>query len=225
MVRLAALSFAILVTSRASVLAQGVAPAAEVITALPGSSLTIRGSTTIGAPWHCRSDGMESRVAIAPNRGSGPAGLEVRGVTVFVAVSALRCQSGPMERAMRKALRADRDTAAQSIIGRFEVPDTIPPPKANEAQLVGGLRVAAVERGVFLRATVEPQADGSMRVRSRIPLTLSQFRIEAPRVLFGAVRARDAISVEVDLLFPAPKSLAADGAVRPVATIAKELPQ
>lgn len=180
--------------------AQGVA---EVITALPGSSLTIRGSTTVGARWHCRSTGIESRVAIAPREASVPGGLpQVRGVVVLVPVSALRCQSGPMDRAMRHALRADRDTAARTVIGRFEVPDSIPAPRANEALLVGGLRVAAVERGVFLRALVAPRGNGTIRVTSQIPLTLSGFNIVAPRVLFGAVRARDAISVEVDLLFP-----------------------
>jgi hypothetical protein len=173
----------------------------EVLHALPGSTLTIRGSTTIGARWHCTSSEMQSRVAVGSVTAERPT-LDVRGVTVFVSVADLRCQSGPMERAMRRALRADRDTAAQSIIGRFEVPDTLPPVHPNEALLVGGLRVAAVERGVFLRALVEPQPDGTLRVRSRIPLTLSQFRIEAPRVLFGAVRARDEISVEVDLRFP-----------------------
>jgi hypothetical protein len=182
------------------VTAQSVATT-DVLTALPGSTLTIRGSTTIGARWHCTSAGMQSRVALGSATADRPM-LDVRGVTVFVAVSALRCQSGPMERAMRRALRADTDTAAQSIIGRFEVPDTLSPAQPNEAHLVGGLRVAAVERGVFLRAVVEPQPDGTLRVRSRIPLTLSQFRIEAPRVLFGAVRARDEISVEVDLRFP-----------------------
>jgi len=187
-------------------LAQPAIPVAEVLTALPGSTLTIRGSTSIGARWHCRSDGMESRVAVAPRPAGSPNVIpEVRGVTVFVPVSALRCQSGPMERAMRRALRADTDTAALHIVGRFEVPDTIPAPQFNEAHLVGGLRVAGVERGVFLRAIVEPQEDGTLHVRSVIPLTLSQFRIDAPRVLFGAVRARDAIAVDVDLRFPPPK--------------------
>ena len=179
---------------------------ARVLEALAGSTLTIRGSTTVGARWHCRSSGVQSRVAIAGGSSNGSTIPEVRGVTVYVPVSALRCQSGPMERAMRHALRADRDTAAQHIIGRFEVPDTIPVVHPNEAHLVGGLRVAAVERGVFLHASVTPEPDGTLRVRSRIPLTLSQFRIEAPRVFFGAVRARDAISVEVDLRFPAPRS-------------------
>jgi hypothetical protein len=178
-------------------------PVTLVVTALPGSTLTIRGSTTVGARWHCRAASIDSRVAVAPRPvGAASSVPEVRGVTVFVPVSALRCQSGPMERAMRHALRADRDTAAESIIGRFEVPDTIPAPRANEAHLVGGLRVAAVERGVFLHAFVARQEDGTLRVTSTIPLTLSQFQIVAPRVLFGAVRARDAISVEVDLLFP-----------------------
>lgn len=192
-------------TAGTSAGAQGDVRQARVIEALAGSSLTIRGSTTVGARWHCRSDGMQSRVAIAGST-NGSTIPEVRGVTVYVPVSALRCQSGPMERAMRHALRADRDTAAQHIVGRFEVPDTIAVVHPNEAHLVGGLRVAAVERGVFLHASVMPEPDGTLRVRSQIPLTLSQFRIEAPKVLFGAVRARDAISVEVDLRFPPPPS-------------------
>lgn len=196
-------AFTVLLTLAAAGGAQELPVATEVMTALPGSSLTIRGSTTIGARWHCTSSGMESRVAVGQRPAASENRIpEVRGVTVFVAVAALRCQSGPMERAMRHALRADRDTAAQSISGRFEVPDTIPSSHPNEAHLVGGLRVAAVERGVFLHAIVEPQPDGTLRVRSRIPLTLSQFRIAAPRVLFGAIRARDEISVEVDLRFP-----------------------
>lgn len=180
-------------------------PQARVLDALAGSSLTIRGSTTVGARWHCRSNSMQSRVAIAGDARPTTPVPEVRGVTVYVPVSSLRCQSGPMERAMRHALRADRDTAAQHITGRFEVPDTIPVRHPNEAHLVGALRVAGVERGVFLHASVAPEADGTLRVRSRIPLALSQFRIDAPRVLFGAVRARDAISVEVDLRFPPPR--------------------
>ena len=184
-------------------------PQTHVLSALPGSVLTIRGSTTVGARWHCSSTGLVSRVAVAPRPSDEPI-PEVRGVTVFVPVSALRCQSGPMDRAMRHALRADRDTAAQSIVGRFEVPDTIPTARAEVSHLTGGLRVAAVEHGVFLRAVVEPQPDGTLRVRSRIPLRLSHFRIEPPRVLFGAIRARDEISVEVDLLFPRAPSRGTD---------------
>lgn len=177
----------------------------RVFDALPGSSLTIRGSTTVGARWHCSASDIKSRVAVATRIDDDQSVLpDVRGVTIHVPVADLRCQSGPMERAMRKALKADRDTAALIIGGRFEIPDDVGPSNASERDLVGALRVAGTERNVSLRATIEYQADSSLRVRSIVPLTLASFGIVPPRVLFGMVRARDAITVDVDLRYPYP---------------------
>ena len=177
----------------------------DVLHALAGSTLTIRGSTTVGKGWSCRASNVVSRVAVAPPNSSGtrPEIPEVRGVTIDVPVSSLRCQNGMMERAMRRALRADTDTAAQSISGVFEIYDEMKPVDPREAHLAGALRVAGTQRNIFLRAHIEPQAD-TLHVRSVVPLLLSSFGIEAPRVFFGAVRARDAITVEVDLRYPKP---------------------
>ena len=176
----------------------------DVLEALPGSSLTIRGSTTIGARWSCHASGVESRVAVA-GVPSHPSPIpDVRGVSIYVKVAALRCQSTLMERSMRHAMRADRDTAAQYIRGLFEIYDEVRPEHPNEAHLAGALKVAGIERNVYLKARVTPQPGGALHVESVVPMTLSAFDIEPPRVLWGAVRARDAITVEVDLRYPAP---------------------
>src|SRR5688572_25217979 len=108
--------------------AQSVIASPIVVNAMSGSSLTIRGSTTIGANWHCASTGVESNMAVAARAAHEDRSMlpEVRGVTIHLPVAALRCQSGGMERAMRRALKADRDTAAQSIVGRFEIADDVP---------------------------------------------------------------------------------------------------
>jgi len=178
----------------------------DVIAAGPGSSLTIRGSTTVGAKWHCSSTDIVSRVAVAARERSDSLRMpDVRGVTIHLPVSALRCQNGRMERAMRHALKADRDTAALAITGRFEIFDDLRPPTPTEVLLAGALRVAGVERNILLRSTVAPQSDASLHVRSAVAVTLSSFGITPPRVLWGAVRARDAITVEVDLRYPAPR--------------------
>ena len=182
-----------------------VTSAPKVLGTLPGSVLTIRGSTSVGARWHCSASSVDSRLAVAPNpERSGSPLPDVRGVTINVPVSALRCQSGPMERSMRQALKADRDSAAQQITGRFEIPDEYASALDNERHLVGALRVAGAERNVLLSAHIALEPDGAMRVRSVVPLTLTEFGITPPRVLFGAVRARDAIRVEVDLRYPPP---------------------
>lgn len=168
------------------------------INARGGSTLTIRGSTTIGARWHCTATDIKA-TAIMKDGALSIDAHEVMWVSVDVPVWKLRCQSGPMERAMRKAMRAERDSAS-SIAGHFAT-DPGRPEATRAAYLAGTLTVTGVTRNVTLRAEAERLPDGTLRVFSTVPLTLSGFRIAAPRVLFGAVRARDAISVEVNLLF------------------------
>jgi hypothetical protein len=167
-----------------------------VVRTKPGSSLTIRGSTTVGAHWHCTATNVPA-TAVMKSRTLRID--EMLWVTVIVPVTALRCQSGPMDRAMRKALRADRDTTMR-IEGHFAT-DPGRPATEMSVPLVGALVVSGVRHDVAFTADVRIQADGSLRVQSPLPLTLSAFRIAPPRVLFGAIRARDAISVEVDLTF------------------------
>ena len=104
-----------------------------------------------------------------------------------------------MNRAMRKAMRADVDTT-RVIEGHF-ITDPGRPDADRARYLAGTLTVSGVTREVAFASEVERASDGTMRVRSTIPLALTGFRITPPRVLFGAVRARDAIAVEVDLIF------------------------
>jgi hypothetical protein len=177
-----------------------------VLNATAGSSLTIRGSTTIGAGWHCVANEIASTVTLGIDRGgeTDAPRPSVRAVTIQLPVSALRCQSGAMERAMRQALRADRDSASSVITGGFAAhsPSFVHPTDERSAHLDGTLRVAGVNAKLILVASISPQADGSLRVRSSVPLTLSVFAITPPRMLFGAVRARDAITIDVDLRYP-----------------------
>jgi hypothetical protein len=171
------------------------------IHARPGSTLTIRGSTTIGARWHCGAANVRA-TAVMSDTAVSPDAHEVRWVTVVVPVSDLKCQSGPMDRAMRKAMRADGDSV-RVIEGHFTT-DPGQPDSSRARHLLGTLTVSGVTQQVAFGSAVDRLPDGMLRVRSTIPLTLSGFQVTPPRVLFGAVRARDQITVEVDLTFPAP---------------------
>jgi hypothetical protein len=197
----AAIAAAFLSAATSGAQTQATPSLTPVLVSMPGSSLTIRGSTTIGARWHCTTDLVAAHAVMGSNSGSPVESADaVRSVSVSVRVWDLRCQSRPMERAMRKAMRAEHDTAA-TIVGSFAAPHERS--QAEAAHLDGALVVAGVQRAVWLEAAVAPEIDGSLRVTSTVPLLLSSFRITPPRVLFGSVRARDAITVEVDLRFPA----------------------
>jgi hypothetical protein len=172
----------------------------SVLEALPGSTLTIRGSTSVGAPWHCTAPNVSARVAAVPLPDS-TALPDVRGIALHVPVATLKCQSGLMERQMRKTIRADVDTAAHYISGRFDIQDDASAPAPNQRFLYGAIKVAGTERNIFLNVVIDRLADGTLHAKSRVPLALTDFGMVPPRVLFGIVRARDAVIVEVDLRY------------------------
>jgi hypothetical protein len=172
------------------------------IVALRASSLTIRGSTTIGAKWSCTATDIDASAGMQ----SGPVEFTaetVQSVSVSVPVSLLRCQSGAMERAMRKAMRAEWDSTS-SIVGSFATHPTAAANDASGVHLNGTITVAGVRQPIVFNVAVDALSDSVFRVRSTLPLTLHAFNITPPRVLWGAVRARDAITVEVDLRFQKP---------------------
>jgi hypothetical protein len=175
------------------------------LAALQGSSLTIRGSTTIGARWSCTAMNI---VAAAGLQSSASAFTSeaVRAVTVAVPVFTLRCQSGAMERAMRKAMRAEHDSTS-AIVGTFVARPAIDTQHTAGVHLDGAIIVAGVEQMIVLNVAVEELPESLVRVQSTVPLTLHAFNIIPPRVLWGAVRARDAITVEVDLRFKRPMTV------------------
>ena len=129
----------------------------------------------------------------------------VQSVSVSVPVSLLRCQSAAMERAMRKAMRAERDSTA-SIVGSFAAHRADAKSDTSGVHLDGTLTVAGVCQPIVFYVALDALTDSVFRVQSTLPLTLHAFNITPPRVLWGAVRARDAITVEVDLRFEKPRS-------------------
>ena len=172
----------------------------HVLEALQGSTLTIRGSTSVGAPWHCTATNVSARVAVVPNPDT-LALPDVRGIALHVPVASMKCQSGMMERQMRRTIRADVDTAARYISGRFDIQDDASAPKPNQRFLYGAIKVAGTERNIFLDVTIDRLADGTLHAKSKVPLALTEFGMVPPRVLFGVIRARDAVIVEVDLRY------------------------
>ena len=128
----------------------------------------------------------------------------MRGSALHVPVASLKCQSGLMERQMRRTIRADVDSAAQYISGRFDIQDDASAPAPNQRFLYGAIKVAGTERNVFLNVLIERLPDGTLHAKSRVPLALTDFGMVPPRVLFGIVRARDAVIVDVDLKYRTP---------------------
>lgn len=78
------------------------------------------------------------------------------------------------------------------------------PGGAGEVEVEGDLTVHGVTRPIRFRLSVspEPSGAGSLRVRGRVPLRLSEFAIQVKpaHVLFVSISVRDEVTVVVDAL-------------------------
>jgi hypothetical protein len=167
--------------------------AAVLVASLPTSTMTIRGSTTVGAHWSCTATNVRAEAILpgAEQRASTAALV----VSVMVPVYSLRCQNAPMERAMRQALRAEGDSSS-AIRGHFagHAPDArstgtgtsalasasaARSAASGAARLDGTLAVAGVERIVVFQAVFALSPDGFLRVQTSVPLRLTSFGISA----------------------------------------------
>ncbi len=168
----------------------GAAPVHDRYEVAPESRFWIDGSATTG-PWTCEADGIS---------GHGVLGGDALRAEVSVPVRAFDCGSGPMNRDLRHALRADAHPAIAFTLDRAETLGGDARPGAwVRVRATGRLRLAGVERPVTLDAEGRQLADGRVALRGRKDLRMTDFDVDPPSHALGLVRAHDPIVVRFDL--------------------------
>jgi polyisoprenoid-binding protein YceI len=119
-----------------------------------------------------------------------------------IPVDTLRCSGGRrMEHDMRNALKADRNPV---IRFRFvEVSGAIAHDMDEHlyhAAITGRLSLAGVERDIEVSVSAQRVARDRFRLRTVLPLRMSDFGIVRPTALFGLIHANDDLTVEFDLI-------------------------
>jgi len=150
----------------------------------PGSVLSVAGTSNIH-DWTCRARAVAASIEVS-------AAL-VRRADLTVPVRFLACGNDTMDGKLRDALKASSHPMIRFTLERYE-------PIASGAVEVGGsLTIAGVTRAITSKVEVERQPDGSVRARASVPLKMTDFGVEPPRALLGALKTGDAITVEFDL--------------------------
>lgn len=156
-----------------------------------GSHFWIDGTATTGA-WTCATEAVT---------GEGVLGGEALSATVAVPVRAFDCGSGPMNRDMRRALRAGDHPTITFELTDAETPRSQARPDVwVRVRVRGTLRLAGTQRPVTLTADGRQLADGRVEIRGRQPLRMSDFGVEPPSHALGLVRAHNDIVVRFNLL-------------------------
>lgn len=188
-----------------------------VLVAATGSQLTLEGSSNV-KDWRCSGTTLEARMEVAAPlahinsiidriEDGDVARLDPRAASfppptfrLRVPVQSLRCGNRQMERDMYRALRSEEnpviDFEFQDLLGGIEHDIDA---GSYRATIAGTLILGGTERRVKIQVVAERVARDRFRLRARLPLRMTDFRITPPTALFGMVKARDELEVRFDL--------------------------
>lgn len=196
-----------------------VAADATQLTAGAASAVVLEGSSNVTS-WRCRGTSIDARVLVAasadhinevidriedgnvgvwmanPSQGRFPAPE----FDLAVPVATFRCGNRVMESDMRRALKADTYPAVRFTFralrsGIRHDLDT----GLYHASIAGDLTLAGVTRTIDLTVSAERLSRTSFRIRAVLPLLMTDYGVTPPTALFGAVRARNSLTVQFDL--------------------------
>lgn len=121
-----------------------------------------------------------------------------------IPVATLRCGNGRMERDMYRALRSAEHPAIEfrfeKIVGGITHDIDRGTYRVNAS---GSLSLAGTRRNINVEIEARRVGPDQFRLRARLPLRMTDFRITPPTALFGAIKANDGLIVDFDLVLRA----------------------
>lgn len=161
------------------------------------SQVWIEGTTNINS-WSCSATAVDATIAVEVGFKEDPDFPRyLKSVQVRVPVSALKCGHAPMERSLRHALKADDAVGPRYITATFEaVRDGSDAANALVVNTVGALAIAGRENAVKMDVGTTRLPDGTIEARGTVPILMSDFGIQPPTALLGAVRASNRVIVK-----------------------------
>lgn len=183
------------------------------------SRLLLEGSSNV-APWRCSGATLDARVEVAAPLQKINAvidRIEDGNIAVWMSnpaagrfpqpsfqlripVNTLRCGNGRMERDMQRALRAELHPTIEFRFIRLIGGVTHDIDAGNyHATIAGQLSLAGETRNITLKVAAERLAHDRFRLQAVLPLRMTDFEITPPTALFGAIKAKNELTVRFDL--------------------------
>ena len=188
-----------------------------VLVAANGSQLSLEGSSNV-KDWRCGGTTLDGRMEVAAPlaqintiidriEDGDVARLDPRAASfpqptfrLRVPDQSLRCGNRQMERDMYRALRADAnptiDFQFEELVGGVvhDIDGGL-----YRATITGTLKLAGEQRSVNVPVEATRVARDRFRLRARLPLRMTDFRVTPPTALFGMVKAKNDLVVTFDL--------------------------
>jgi len=122
----------------------------------------------------------------------------VKRVELIAPIKGLTSGDGTLDGHLAKALKSDRFEAVRFVADSFQLEPPSAPRAPSELVARGRLTVAGIERPVVMTMSASATA-GGIRVVGTENILMTDYGIEPPTLLFGALEAADLVVVTFDV--------------------------
>ena len=164
-----------------------------------GSRLWLEGSSNVH-DWTCIAGRIDARIQVdlvAPGT-VAPAPRQITGVVVQVPVDQLGCGNGKMDANLRRALKAAEHPLIEFRMTEAKVAQAAA--GGVTALVTGELTIAGVTRTVEFTAQGSDSAGAGLQISGSEEFRMTDFGVEPPRAMFGALKTADRILVRFQLV-------------------------
>ena len=155
----------------------------------PESKIWIEGDSSVH-PWSCKATKFTAGISADP-----AAEQPARSLALHIPVEAIECGSGLMNGNLRNALKAeDYPTIEYKLITARRLPGD-----GVILQTRGELSIAGHKRPVNITVDAAVNPDGSIYAIGKMPLKMSDFGVDPPSAMFGAIKTYDALQVKFEI--------------------------
>lgn len=168
---------------------------------LPGSTLTVEGTSTMHG-FTCKTDKMEAFIDVDP-------AFRVKQLTevahpivktrVVIPVKSLKCGEGKMDNNMYETLKANENPTITYVLSSY----TLVPGSATEtafaANTEGQLTIVGKEKTITMPIKATRGADGSATATGKYALLMTDFGIKPPKFMFGALKVGNQVTVSFNI--------------------------
>lgn len=163
------------------------------------SFLIIKGSSTLHS-WEVEATSFQLFFAVPDEwflDSSAWDGSEVEQLELEVPVADLDGGRGKMNRDLREALQFEEHKQIRFIWDTMAF--TGPGDGPKRAEVSGSLTIAGVTRDISFQADMRLNMEGNIRVEGSVEINMTDYNVEPPKALFGAIRTSKDVVLEYSL--------------------------
>lgn len=179
----------------------GINPQEAVYRILDNSKLTIHGTSNVNKfACECTQKFPEGKVIAQAT--ATPGYVDVKNAVLKISAKSLDCKRKEINKDMLKTLKAEKHPEIQIKLIQLQFPTDIKKVKTGSAALLTAfvdITMGGVTKRTALKLNARKQSSSQFNINGEHTLSLGDFGLKPPDILWGMIRINDAMQLIIDL--------------------------